>query len=69
MIICVRSPSSENIKVSDEALQLMADHGGGSFRDSVSLLDQASSHGQAIEVEDTLRLLGIPPEQSYLQRI
>src|SRR3982750_4436529 len=35
----------EKIKVSDEALELLAEHGEGSFRDSISLLDQASSHG------------------------
>ena len=31
---------AENIDISDEALQLVARHGQGSFRDSISLLDQ-----------------------------
>ncbi len=31
---------AEQIAIDDEALALIADHGGGSFRDSISLLDQ-----------------------------
>jgi DNA polymerase-3 subunit gamma/tau len=34
---------AEKIKVDDEALQLIAERGDGSFRDSISLLDQLSS--------------------------
>jgi DNA polymerase-3 subunit gamma/tau len=34
---------AEKIKVNDEALQLIAERGDGSFRDSISLLDQLSS--------------------------
>ncbi|MDB5167638.1 MAG: dnaX [Candidatus Saccharibacteria bacterium] len=34
---------SENIKVDDAALQLIAERGDGSFRDSISLLDQLAS--------------------------
>jgi len=33
----------ENIKISDDALKLIAERGDGSFRDSISLLDQLSS--------------------------
>src|SRR4051812_40777933 len=33
----------ESVRVSPEALELLAEHGAGSFRDSVSLLDQVSS--------------------------
>lgn len=33
----------ENIVIDDEALTLIAEHGGGSFRDSISLLDQLRS--------------------------
>src|SRR5665213_1523801 len=35
--------SSEKISVSDDALALLAEHGEGSFRDSISMLDQALS--------------------------
>lgn len=34
---------SEKIKIDDDALQLIAERGDGSFRDSISLLDQLSS--------------------------
>jgi DNA polymerase-3 subunit gamma/tau len=33
----------ENIKITDDALKLIAKHSNGSFRDSISLLDQLSS--------------------------
>ena len=36
-------------------------HGGGSFRDSISLLDQASSTRQKVERYRCSVLLGIPP--------
>jgi DNA polymerase-3 subunit gamma/tau len=50
----------ENIKVSDEALDIIAEHGEGSFRDSISLLDQVSSSDNKVEADDVLKLLGIP---------
>jgi DNA polymerase-3 subunit gamma/tau len=51
----------EKIKISKEALELLAEHGEGSFRDSISMLDQVSSHGTAVELEDVRRQLGLPP--------
>jgi DNA polymerase-3 subunit gamma/tau len=54
----------EKIKISSEALELLAEHGEGSFRDSISLLDQASSHGQQVELADVQRLLGMPPKEA-----
>lgn len=56
----------EKITVSDEALDLLAEHGDGSFRDSISLLDQASSHGKKLEIDDVRQLLGIPPADSIV---
>lgn len=53
----------EKIKIDDEALQLIARHGGGSFRDSISLLDQAGSSGQTIDRARAEELLGIPPNE------
>jgi DNA polymerase-3 subunit gamma/tau len=52
----------EKITISDDALGLLAEHGEGSFRDSISLLDQASSHGKRVDLNDVLALLGIPSE-------
>lgn len=54
--------SNEGINVSDEALNLLAKHGEGSFRDSISLLDQASNQSGTLEATDVLHLLGIPPQ-------
>lgn len=34
---------TEKIKISDEALEMIAEHGDGSFRDSISLLDQLAN--------------------------
>lgn len=55
---------TEKIKVSDEALRLLAEHGEGSFRDSISLLDQAGGQTDKIELGDVERLLGIPPAEA-----
>lgn len=52
----------EKITVSDEALELIAIHGDGSFRDSISLLDQVSNRGDKIEVDDIRQMLGIAPQ-------
>lgn len=54
----------EKLDVSDDALALLAEHGEGSFRDSISMLDQASSHSGKLELADVQQLLGIPPNDS-----
>jgi DNA polymerase III subunit gamma/tau len=54
----------EKIKVSPEALQLLAEHGEGSFRDSISLLDQAGATDTEVGVDDVQQLLGIPPAEA-----
>lgn len=46
----------EHIAIDDEALELLAEHGEGSFRDSISLLDQMSAIGDHI-TKDTVELL------------
>jgi DNA polymerase-3 subunit gamma/tau len=57
----------EKLKVSQEALVLLAEHGEGSFRDSISLLDQATSHGKKVEIDDVRQLLGMPPSETIQQ--
>jgi DNA polymerase-3 subunit gamma/tau len=52
---------AERLEVDDDALALLAEHGGGSFRDSISLLDQAASSGQKLTVDSVRQLLGVPP--------
>lgn len=54
--------SSEDIAITEEALDLLAEHGEGSFRDSISLLDQLSSTRQEITGEVVRETLGLPPE-------
>lgn len=51
---------TEKIDVADEALDLIAEHSDGSFRDSISMLDQAGSSGQKVDRETVEKLLGIP---------
>lgn len=54
----------ENIAISDEALALLAAHGEGSFRDSISLLDQSGSRSNRLELDDVRLMLGIPPAET-----
>lgn len=57
----------EHIDITDGALQLIARAGGGSFRDSISLLDQASNNSVQVDEVEARRLLGIVPEDSAQQ--
>lgn len=55
---------AEGIKVSDEALAAIATRGDGSFRDSISLLDQLSSfadHEEGISLQLVETTLGLAP--------
>ena len=56
----------EKIDITDEALSLIAAHGEGSFRDSISLLDQAGGHDGKVDEMHIRTLLGIPPIESIL---
>ena len=50
---------TEKIKIDADALQLIAAHGEGSFRDSISLLDQTRSIGKHVTRADVESMLGI----------
>jgi DNA polymerase-3 subunit gamma/tau len=52
----------EKIDITDDALELLAEHGQGSFRDSISLLDQLSNTKNKITDETVRELLGLPAE-------
>lgn len=55
---------TEGIKITDEALEIVVRRGGGSFRDSLSLLDQiAAISDQEITAEVLNRALGLPQEE------
>lgn len=56
--------TQEKIKISDDALELIAQHGDGSFRDSVSLLDQARAISDEVTRESAQQLLGIAPQSA-----
>ncbi len=53
---------SEKIDIDQEALDLIARLGEGSFRDSISMLDQLSSKGTKIIADDVRELLGSPSQ-------
>ncbi len=54
----------EKINISGDALELIAQHGNGSFRDSISLLDQAQHSANQIDIDHINRLLGIANNQA-----
>ncbi len=53
----------EKISVDDTALELIAEHGEGSFRDSISLLDQIRNSGDKITLADVQQVLGLAPKE------
>ncbi len=53
---------AEKIPITEDALQLIAQHGAGSFRDSISLLDQAASIGDKVDKTMVESLLGVVSE-------
>lgn len=59
----------EGIKYEPESLKLLALHGGGSFRDSISLLDQLGSGGEKITTELVELLLGVAPKEALLKLV
>ena len=60
----------EGIKISNDAIALIASRGSGSFRDSISLLDQISNlktKGEEITEKDIEEALGLPEEVKIAQ--
>lgn len=55
--------TSERITIDDAALQLIAEQGGGSVRDSITILDQMASSGQAITCNQVEHILGLITSQ------
>lgn len=55
--------AKESINIDEAALNLIAQHGQGSFRDSISLLDQAANYSQSVTADTINTLLGTPPEK------
>jgi DNA polymerase-3 subunit gamma/tau len=57
----------EKLKIDATALEMIADHGEGSFRDSISLLNQAAGHDTSITAATIQSILGLPPETVLTQ--
>lgn len=55
---------AEKINIDKAALQLIAEYGEGSFRDSLSLLDQLSSVSKKITCDTVTEHLGLPEKES-----
>jgi len=56
--------NKEKIAIDDDALELIALHANGSFRDSVSLLDQLSSLAEHVTAALVESVLGMAPRES-----
>ncbi len=53
----------EKIDAEPAALQLLAEHGQGSFRDSIGLLDQLANPGSKLTEAYVRQFLGLPPAE------
>jgi DNA polymerase-3 subunit gamma/tau len=58
---------NESIEIDDNALAVVARHAEGSARDALSILDQLSSHAEAITAKDVERLLGGRPGEAFVE--
>lgn len=54
----------ESITIDEPALRLLVEHGGGSFRDSIGLLDQVGHSMGKITRKDVEQLLGVAPSKA-----
>lgn len=63
--------NQEGINITDDALTIVVRRGGGSFRDSLSILDQitslANSKNEAITAEQLSHALGLPQTQTITE--
>lgn len=62
-----RIAKAEKLQVSDEALQLIAEHSEGSFRDSISLLDQVTKGSGKIDRQHVEAMLGLAARETIEQ--
>lgn len=60
---------AEGLKITHNALQLLAKHGDGSFRDSISLLDQVKNPSKEVDVPDIELALGLASDTQIEQLI
>ena len=55
--------TTEKLHITDDAIGLLAEHSGGSFRDSISLLDQVRNLGGNIDISAVETMLGLAQEK------
>ncbi len=55
---------AEKIAIDDQALELIATYGKGSFRDSISLLDQIRNQSDKVTADNVLDTIGLVPSQT-----
>ena len=61
---------NEKLSITDEALEVIAKRGGGSFRDSLSLLDQISTlSNKEITKDLVISALGLPEDEKIMELI
>jgi DNA polymerase-3 subunit gamma/tau len=58
---------SEKISIDDGALELLAEYGEGSFRDSIGLLDQLDASSRKINEKAVRDLIGLPSKQAVAE--
>lgn len=61
--------NDEKIAIDDDALNLIAERGEGSFRDSITLLDQLRSFDKHVSIDDVEAILGLAPRTAVQQLI
>lgn len=58
----------ENIQIADDALEIIAKRGGGSFRDTLSLLDQISTLSDDLITKDlVIKAMGLPEDEKIAE--
>ena len=62
-----RIAKQEKIDIDEAALELLAQHAGGSLRDALSLLDQLTSLEKKIDGALVEEILGLPPQEMVAQ--
>lgn len=53
---------TESLVIDKDSIELIAQHGNGSFRDSIGLLEQASKLSDKVTVDQVRDMIGVPPE-------
>lgn len=57
----------ESIDIDDASLKLIVQHSNGGLRDAIGMLDQLSSHGKHVEVQNVESMLGVAPSDAIAQ--